>query len=54
MSLENSIQAICNKRVGNTEAKNIFLVYYAVRSHRIVYLCIGNEWCHCGAVCPHF
>ena len=54
MSLENNIQAICNKRVGNAEAKNIFLVYYGVRSHRNVYLCIGNEWCLCGAVCPHF
>lgn len=53
-AFENILQLIIDKTVRNTEANNIFLVYYAVGSHRNVYLCIGKEWCHCGAVCPYF
>ena len=51
---ENNLQLIIDKTVRNTEANNIFLVYYAVGSHRNVYLCIGNEWCLCGTICPQF
>jgi len=52
-AFENNLQLVIDKTVRNTEPNNIFLVYYAVGSHRNVYLCIGKEWCHCGAVCPH-
>ena len=52
--LGNNLRLIIGETVGNMEVNNIFLVYYAVGSHRNVYLCIGKEWCHCGAVCPHF
>ena len=36
IAFENNLQLIIDKTVRNTEANNIFLVYYAVGSHRNV------------------